>query len=70
MSKTELDKMIEGILQKARKPMTVPQIERQVAEQGGDADTFDVQRSVRRLVETGRVVLTQRLDVSTAAPSE
>jgi len=46
--------------------MTIPQIERGVAAKNFPADTFDVPRSVRRLVDAGRLTLTQRLDITSA----
>jgi len=66
MSNEDIDEVISQIIQKANKPMTIPQIEHVVVGKNIQADTYDVQRSVQRLVSSGRVSLTQRLDITSA----
>lgn len=67
MSNDDLDGAILEIIRKARRPITIRRIERLVADQNSQADTYDVQRAVQRLVDAGRASLTQRLDITAAA---
>lgn len=67
MDPGSLDAVVAGILKDARQPLALPEIERQVAVQGFIVDTFAVQRSVRRLVKTGRAAVTPRYLVHAAA---
>ncbi len=66
MSIEELDQAVAKILRETKKPMTLPQIERLIAAKDIAADTFDVQRSVRRLLEKGQASLTSGLAVTSA----
>jgi len=66
MPNEQLDEVIAKIIGAASKPLTLPQIESQVLENGIKADTFDVQRAVQRLLETGRAKLTPRFQVVAA----
>ncbi len=67
MTNDQLDEVILKIIHDVSAPLTVPEIERRVADRSISADTYDVQRSVRRLVKAGRASLTKRLDVAPAA---
>jgi hypothetical protein len=67
MTSEELDKAVLGIIGEAREPMTVLEIERQMVAKDFRADTYEIQRSIRRLVNSKRVSLTKRLDVAPAA---
>jgi hypothetical protein len=67
MTNAELDDVILHIIQSTRRPIAIREIERLVAERKIEADTFDVQRSVQRLVDKRQASLTRRLDITTAA---
>jgi hypothetical protein len=69
MSTEELDGVVARIIQEAREPLTLPQIESRVIEQRLPADTYDVQRSVQRLVSVGRAKLTPYFLIAAADPT-
>lgn len=54
----DLDTTVLRIIRDTYSPMTLPQIEYRVTEKGTNADTFEVQRSVQRLIEKKLVMLT------------
>jgi hypothetical protein len=68
MSTEELDQIVGRIIQEAGGPLTLLQIERRLPDSALDADTFDVQRSVQRLVDSGRARITSQFLIASNQP--
>jgi len=67
MDPRKLDEIVLEVVATNKGPMTVRQIELQVNLREIPADTYDVQRSVRRLVKDDRLTLTPQLDIAKAS---
>jgi hypothetical protein len=67
MDAHKLDEIILAIVTANKAPMTIRQIELQVSLREISADTYDVQRSVRRLVKDHLLTLTPQLDIAKAS---
>jgi hypothetical protein len=60
-----LDRKVLQLLQEAREPLTIPDIERQLAGQA-EADTFDVRDAVWRLISERRAEFTPKRYIQAA----
>lgn len=67
MDPRELDEIVLEVVAGHKGAMTIRQIELQVNLREISADTYDVQRSVRRLVKDHRLTLTPQLDIAKAS---
>jgi hypothetical protein len=66
MSHEELDRAVAEIIHKAPGPLSLRKIEAHLVLQDIDADTYDAQRSVHRLIEAGRARLTPHFLIAAA----